>query len=157
MTTQILSKVKILLTLSDVDPFMPSAPDLTHLWTSGHHTTLMEHVSSRLSRHMHICGLLEFIMQCYSCFSLYKGRGSGPPAGLLPFYNLLHVSWRTGHFSWLCLHALDTTLTDTANLLATARIDVPSRMSCTTWATCVGCRLFLVLPLEWKHRPHQKA
>uniref|UniRef100_A0A8C8CMA9 C2H2-type domain-containing protein n=1 Tax=Oncorhynchus tshawytscha TaxID=74940 RepID=A0A8C8CMA9_ONCTS len=30
-----------------------------HLWTSGPHTTLMESVSDRLSRHMHICGLLE--------------------------------------------------------------------------------------------------
>uniref|UniRef100_A0A8C7F7E3 Fibroblast growth factor n=1 Tax=Oncorhynchus kisutch TaxID=8019 RepID=A0A8C7F7E3_ONCKI len=26
-----------------------------HLWTSGPHTTLMESVSDRLSRHMHIC------------------------------------------------------------------------------------------------------
>ncbi|CDQ88794.1 unnamed protein product [Oncorhynchus mykiss] len=34
-----------------------------HLWTSGPHTTLMESVSDRLSRHMHICGLLEVILQ----------------------------------------------------------------------------------------------
>ena len=59
--------------------------------------------------------------------------------------------------SWSRLHALDTTLTDTANLLVTARIDVPSLMSCTTWATCVGCRLCLMLPLEWKHRQHSKV
>ena len=30
-------------------------------------------------------------------------------------------------------------------------------MSCTTWATCVGCRLRLMLPLEWKHRQHSKV
>ena len=42
-----------------------------HLWTSGPHTTLMESVSDRLSRHMHICGLLEVILQ---------GSGSAPPA-----------------------------------------------------------------------------
>lgn len=28
-------------------------------------------------------------------------------------------------------------------------------MSCTIWATCVGCRL-LMLPLEWKHRQRSK-
>ncbi|CAM4712114.1 unnamed protein product [Leuciscus chuanchicus] len=42
-----------------------------HLWTSGPHTTLMESVSDRLSRNMHICGLLEVILQ---------GSGSAPPA-----------------------------------------------------------------------------
>ena len=42
-----------------------------HLWTSGPHTTLMESVSDCLSRHMHICGLLEVILQ---------GSGSPPPA-----------------------------------------------------------------------------
>lgn len=42
-----------------------------HLWTSGPHTILMESVSDRLSRHMHICGLLEVILQ---------GSGSAPPA-----------------------------------------------------------------------------
>uniref|UniRef100_A0A673Y201 ADAM metallopeptidase with thrombospondin type 1 motif 2 n=1 Tax=Salmo trutta TaxID=8032 RepID=A0A673Y201_SALTR len=42
-----------------------------HLWTSGPHTTLMESVSDRLSRHMHICGLLEVILQ---------GSGSASPA-----------------------------------------------------------------------------
>jgi hypothetical protein len=41
-----------------------------HLWTSGPHTTLTESVSDRLSRHMHICGLLEVILQ---------GSGSAPP------------------------------------------------------------------------------
>ena len=30
-------------------------------------------------------------------------------------------------------------------------------MSCTIWATCVGCRLRLMLPLEWKHRQHSKV
>ena len=30
-----------------------------HLWTSGPHTTLMESVSDRLSRNVHIRGLLE--------------------------------------------------------------------------------------------------
>ena len=54
-----------------------------HLWMLGNHTTLMESVSDRLSRHMHICGLLEVILQ---------GSGSGPAAGLLPSYGLLHVS-----------------------------------------------------------------
>ncbi|XP_074533309.1 uncharacterized protein LOC141796221 [Halichoeres trimaculatus] len=34
-----------------------------HLWTSGPDTTLMESVSDRLNRHMHICGLLEVILQ----------------------------------------------------------------------------------------------
>ena len=41
-----------------------------HLWTSGPHTTLVESVSDRLSRHMHICGLLEVILQ---------GSGIAPP------------------------------------------------------------------------------
>jgi hypothetical protein len=41
-----------------------------HLWTSGPHTTLMESVSDRLSRHMHICALMEVILQ---------GSGSAPP------------------------------------------------------------------------------
>ncbi|MEQ2253318.1 hypothetical protein ILYODFUR_030866 [Ilyodon furcidens] len=41
-----------------------------HLWTSGPHTILMESVSNRLCRHMHICGLLEVILQ---------GSGSAPP------------------------------------------------------------------------------
>ncbi|XP_073701973.1 uncharacterized protein [Garra rufa] len=41
-----------------------------HLWTLGPHTSLMESVSDRLSRHMHICGLLEVILQ---------GSGSAPP------------------------------------------------------------------------------
>ncbi|XP_050960274.1 uncharacterized protein LOC127161573 [Labeo rohita] len=40
-----------------------------HLWISGPHTTLMESVSDRLSRHMHICGLLGVILQ---------GSGSAP-------------------------------------------------------------------------------
>ena len=103
-----------------------------HLWTLGPHTTLMESVSDRLSRHMHICGLLEVILQ---------GSGSAPApqmrrqrsccwvvALLRPPPRLL-MYWPV---SWYRLHALDTTLTDTANLLATARIDVPSWMSCTT-------------------------
>uniref|UniRef100_A0A8C7SG94 Uncharacterized protein n=1 Tax=Oncorhynchus mykiss TaxID=8022 RepID=A0A8C7SG94_ONCMY len=42
-----------------------------HLWMSGPHITLMESVSDRLSRHMHICGLLEVTLQ---------GSGSAPPA-----------------------------------------------------------------------------
>ncbi|MEQ2215921.1 hypothetical protein XENOCAPTIV_007941 [Xenoophorus captivus] len=41
-----------------------------HLWTSGPHTILMESVSNRLCRHMHICGLLEVILQ---------DSGSAPP------------------------------------------------------------------------------
>ncbi|KAI3361633.1 hypothetical protein L3Q82_002003 [Scortum barcoo] len=41
-----------------------------HLWTSGPRTTFMKSVSDRLSRHMHICGLLEVILQ---------GSGSAPP------------------------------------------------------------------------------
>ncbi|MEQ2178661.1 hypothetical protein GOODEAATRI_016438 [Goodea atripinnis] len=35
-----------------------------NLWTSGLHTILMESVSNRLCRHMHIYGLLEVILQC---------------------------------------------------------------------------------------------
>ena len=42
-----------------------------HLWTSGPHTTVMVSVSDHLSRHMHIYGLLEVILQ---------GSGSAPPA-----------------------------------------------------------------------------
>ena len=34
-----------------------------HLWMSGPHTTLIESISDHLSRHMHICGLLEVILQ----------------------------------------------------------------------------------------------
>lgn len=41
-----------------------------HLWMSSYHTILMESVSDRLSRHLHICGLLEVILQ---------GFGSAPP------------------------------------------------------------------------------
>ncbi|KAI3359029.1 hypothetical protein L3Q82_015428 [Scortum barcoo] len=69
-----------------------------HLWTSGPHTTLMESVSDRLRADTctfvawpaggHFAGL----WQCSSCSSLHKGRGSGPAAGLLPSYGLLHIS-----------------------------------------------------------------
>ncbi|CDQ72316.1 unnamed protein product [Oncorhynchus mykiss] len=52
-----------------------------HLWTSGPHTTLMESVSDRLSRHMHICGLLEVILQgsvsAPPCTKADKGGDSG--------------------------------------------------------------------------------
>ncbi|KAL0185736.1 hypothetical protein M9458_017406, partial [Cirrhinus mrigala] len=92
-----------------------------HLWTSGPHTTLMD-------RHMHICGLLEVILQ---------GSGSAPP---VPPCTKVEVAVlllgccppTASSTSPDRLYALDTTLTDTANLLATARIDVPSWMSCTT-------------------------
>ncbi|MED6269540.1 hypothetical protein CHARACLAT_000550, partial [Characodon lateralis] len=47
---------------------LPRSP---HLWTSEPHTILMESVSNRLCRHMHIGGLLEVILQ---------GSGSAPPA-----------------------------------------------------------------------------
>lgn len=42
-------------------------------------------------------------------------------------------------------------LRDTASLLAKARINVSCWMICNTWITCVGCRLRLMLPREWKH------
>ncbi|KAL0183818.1 hypothetical protein M9458_019514 [Cirrhinus mrigala] len=92
-----------------------------YLWTSGPHTTLMD-------RHMHICGLLEVILQ---------GSGSAPPVppytkGEVAFLLLGCCPSTASSTSPDHLHALDTTLTDTANLLATARIDVPSWMSCTT-------------------------
>ncbi|KAI4892575.1 hypothetical protein NFI96_008644, partial [Prochilodus magdalenae] len=41
-----------------------------HLWTTGPHTILMESVSNRLCRHMHIGDLLEVIL---------PGSGSAPP------------------------------------------------------------------------------
>ena len=43
-------------------------------------------LSDRLSRHMHM------VWQCSSCSSLHKAGGSGPAAGLLRSYSLLHVS-----------------------------------------------------------------
>ncbi|MEQ2249880.1 hypothetical protein ILYODFUR_034178 [Ilyodon furcidens] len=58
-----------------------------HLWTSGPHTILMELVSNRLCRHMHICGLLEVILQGSGSAPpvppCTKIGGSGPAAGLL--------------------------------------------------------------------------
>ncbi|KAI4880018.1 hypothetical protein NFI96_018964, partial [Prochilodus magdalenae] len=93
-----------------------------HLWMSGPHTILMESVSNRLCRHMHICGLLEVILQ---------GSGSAPPVppctkaevavllrGCCP-----PMASSTSPGVLACLQALDTMLTDTANLLATARIN----------------------------------
>ncbi len=49
--------------------------------------------------------------------------------------------------SWNLLHALETVLGDTANLLATAHIDGPSRRSWTACATSVGSRYRLMLPI----------
>ena len=69
-----------------------------------------------------------------------------PPPRLL-------VYWPVSRY---LLHALDTVLRDTSNLLATAHIEVPSWMSCTTWETSVGCRYRLMPPLvvralaKWK-------
>ncbi|KAI4880355.1 hypothetical protein NFI96_001232 [Prochilodus magdalenae] len=105
-----------------------------HLWTSGPHTILMESVSNRLCRHMHICSLLEVILQssgnapsvppCTKAEVAVLLLGCCPPTassmspGVLAC--LLVVPAGSGYYA------------DTANLLATARLDVPSWMSCTT-------------------------
>lgn len=108
-----------------------------------------------LSRHMHIHGLLEVILQCSSCSSSHKGAGSGTAARLLPSYSLFYISWCTG-MSPISTSQLWTLLTDTVILFNTACIE-PSWISCTIWATSVGCRLCLMLPLEWKHDQHSKV
>lgn len=102
----------------------------------------MESVSAHLSRHMYICGLLEVILQsscgvppCIKAEVAVLLLGCFPPT----------ASSMSSDVLTSLLVALDTMLTDTANL-ATACIDGPSWMSCTTWATCVGCSL--MLPLE---------
>lgn len=90
-------------------------------------------------------GLAVFLL-----FLFAQGRGSGPAAGLLPSYlqlpprPLMHMHWPV---TWLCCHALDTMLTDTANLLATTYIHKPSWMSCPTellvWvADFISCQSF---------------
>ncbi|KAI4874789.1 hypothetical protein NFI96_014994 [Prochilodus magdalenae] len=45
-----------------------------HLWTSGLHTILMEPVSNRLCRHMHICGLLELPEQLHVLSDLHSAE-----------------------------------------------------------------------------------
>lgn len=74
--------------------------------------------------------------------------GTGRPVHSISAFILLELLSHTMHhrkhrphwpFSYL-RHPLDTVLTDTPNLLATTRIDVPSWMSCTTQATSVGCK-----------------
>ena len=56
-----------------------------HLWTLGPHTTLMESVPDRLSRHLWPAGgNFAGLWQSSSCSSLHKGGGSEPAAGLLP-------------------------------------------------------------------------
>ena len=76
---------------------------------------------------MHISGLLEVILQGSGSAAPVPPvllLGCCPAAGLLPSYSPLHmVYWPV---SWYLLHALDPVLRDTANLLATARIDVPA-------------------------------
>uniref|UniRef100_A0A8C8JL48 RING-type E3 ubiquitin transferase n=1 Tax=Oncorhynchus tshawytscha TaxID=74940 RepID=A0A8C8JL48_ONCTS len=67
---------------------------------SGPHTTLIESVSDRLSRHMHICGLLEVILQgsgsqtCAACLEDFKVKDE---LGVLPcqhtFYRKCLVKW----------------------------------------------------------------
>lgn len=73
-----------------------------HLWMLDPQATLMKSVSDHLSRQMHICGLFEVILQGSSCSSLHKGGGSGPAAGLLPSYGLLHIQVAppcSGHYT----------------------------------------------------------
>ncbi|XP_019738015.1 uncharacterized protein LOC109523355 isoform X2 [Hippocampus comes] len=112
------------------------------LWTSGPHTTLMESVSDRLSRHMHICGLLEVILQ---------GSGSAPPVS--PCTKAAVAVLLLG----CCPATTSSTSPDVLAYLlvappcsrrhgqtqqtffATPRIDVPS------WMSCI---LRLTLPLE---------
>ncbi|KAK6295254.1 hypothetical protein J4Q44_G00344800 [Coregonus suidteri] len=53
---------------------------------------LMESVSDRLSRHAHLWPAGGHFAGLWQCSSLHKGGGSGPAAGLLPSYGLLHVS-----------------------------------------------------------------
>lgn len=99
-----------------------------HLWTSGPHTTLMESVSDRLSRHMHICGLLEVILQ---------GSGRDPPVppctkaevAVLLLGCCPPTASSTSPDVLACLLVAPPC---SANLLATAHIDVPSWISCTT-------------------------
>ena len=98
-----------------------------HLWTSGAHTTLMESVSDSLSRNMHISGLLEVIWQ-----------GPVPPCTKEEVVVLLlsccpptPPSTSPGVLACL-LVSPPCSVRDIANLLVTARIDVPSWMSCTT-------------------------
>lgn len=103
--------------------------------------------SGEFSKWFFVCrGLAVFLL-----FLFAQGRGSGPAAGLLPSYlqlpprPLMHMHWPA---SWFCCHALDTMLTDTANLLATTYIHKPSWMSCPTeplvWvADFISCQSYL--------------
>lgn len=112
--------------------------------TSGSQTTLMESVSDCLSRHMNTCGLLEVILQ-----------GSGSAPSVCPRTNAKVELLPLGY----CPPTTSSTYPDVLACLlvappcsghftdSTACIDVPSWMSCTTWATCVGRRLCLTLPL----------
>lgn len=64
------------------------------LHPSGPHTPLLESISDHVSRHVHICGLLEVfagLLQCSSC-SLQKG-GVRVVALLWPPPHLSPVSW----------------------------------------------------------------
>ena len=45
------------------------------------------------------------------------------------------------------LHALETVLGDTVNLLVTGLMDVPSWRNCTTCASWLGCKYRLMLPV----------
>ncbi len=88
----------------------------------------MKSVSDCLVRDIHTRGNFVGLWQCSSCSSLHKGADTGPADGYL-------------------LHALETVLGDTANLLAMARIDVTSWRSWTACATSVGSRYRLMLPV----------
>lgn len=106
----------------------------------------MESVSDSLVRNMPAGAHFVWLCQCFSCPPfLHKGAGTCPPAGLMP---------------WYLLHALETVLGDTANLLVTAHIDVPSLRSWTTCSTWLGWRYHL-LPIVTgtlaKHRTRKEA
>lgn len=54
-----------------------------HVWTLGPHTIRMESVSDHLSRHVHICGLLEVILQSSGSFPIVPSNTIAEVAVLL--------------------------------------------------------------------------
>lgn len=113
-----------------------------HLWMLGSHTTSW---------------ILHLTIWTVSCTSVVFWRSfctalAAPPVP--PPTQQRSCCWVVALQQPPPLDALDTTLTDAANLPTTVHNDVPT---CTTWATCLVCRLRLILPLEWKHRPLSKV